>query len=343
MTDIARFAKLMPKVELHVHLEGSIRPHTLLELAKRNNVQLPARDLDSLRKFYKFRDFPHFVEVYTAVTNCLRSPDDYHLIAYEYGANCARQNIKYSEVTFTIETNTRITGLVWQDILCGLNEGRRRARDEFGIEMRWIFDISRNHPGTQEKVVDIALDARDQGVVALGLGGDEASFPPELFTRSFGRAWQAGLPCVPHAGETAGPESIWTAINELHALRIGHGVRSIEDPELVEFLRSKQIPLEICPTSNIRLGIYRDYTSHPLRQLWDAGLYITVNSDDPPMFETDLNQEYQALVDHFGFIEEELEQVSLNSLRASLLEENEKNQMVSVFKTEFHRLKQTPV
>lgn len=330
----------MPKVELHVHLEGSIRPKTLLELARRNSVHLPAEDLTSLQEFYKFRNFPHFVEVYTAITRCLKSPEDYGLIAYEYGANCDQQNIRYAEVTFTISTNMILTGLSWQEILSGLNDGRRRAKEAFGVEMRWIFDISRNNPETQDWVVDTVLQARDQGVVALGLGGDEAAYPPELFVTSFERAWRAGLACVPHAGETAGPSSIWTALNKLHAARIGHGVRSIEDPELMEYLYKTQIPLEICPTSNVRLGIYPDYERHPLRKLWDAGLYVTINSDDPPMFDTDLNQEYLASVDHFGFTEIELEQASLNGLRASLLSEIEKNQLEAEFKADFQKLKQ---
>jgi aminodeoxyfutalosine deaminase len=339
--DLHQYALLMPKVELHVHLEGSIRPHTLIELARRNKVQLPAQDMAGLKEFYIFQDFPHFVDVYVTVTRCLKDPEDYALIAYEYGASCAHQKIQYSEVTFTIETNTRLAGLPWQEILSGLNEGRRQAKSEFGVDMRWIFDISRNNPETQDQVVEIALEARDQGVVALGLGGDEAAYPPELFTRSFNRAWRAGLPCIPHAGETAGPPSIWTALKDLHAHRLGHGVRSIEDPKLVYYLRETQIPLELCPTSNICLGVYPNFDSHPLRKLWDAGLYITVNSDDPPMFETDLNQEYQALVEKFGFNDQELEQVSLNALRASLLPEMEKNQMESDFKAEFIRLKQS--
>jgi aminodeoxyfutalosine deaminase len=338
--DLHQYSQKMPKVELHVHLEGSIRPQTLMELALRNNVMLPAKDLIELKKYYFFRDFPHFVNVYTTVTQCLREPEDYALIAYEYGAGCSEQNIRYAEVTFTIGTNIFLTGLPWQEILAGLNEGRRKALDEFGVEMRWIFDISRNHPETQDQIVDISLQARDQGVVALGLGGDEAAFPPELFIRSFHRAWQAGLSCIPHAGETAGPKSIWTAIKELHAARIGHGVRCIEDPHLVEYLKEAQIPLELCPTSNIRLGVYPNFDNHPLRKLWEAGLCITVNSDDPPMFETDLNQEYLALIDHFGFSEYELDWICLNALRACLLPEVEKNRLETVFLSEFQRLKQ---
>ena len=338
--DLHAFARRMPKTELHVHLEGAIRPSTLLRLARRNDVQLPAHDIESLRDFYRFRDFEHFLEVYITVTSCLRTPEDYYLIAYEFGADCARQHIRYAEVTFTIASNVHLSGLPWQTILEGLNAGRAQARAEFGLDWRWVFDISRNNPETQDDVVEIALAAREQGVVALGLGGSEADFPPGMFERPFARARQAGLPRVPHAGETAGPESMWAALRQLHADRLGHGVRCVEDPALMDYLGQHQVPLEVCPTSNVRLGVYPDYAAHPLRQLWDAGLFITVNSDDPPLFSTDLNREYEALVEHFGFDADELEQVSLNGLRASFLPEADKARLETAFRAEFARLRE---
>jgi len=334
-----KFARQMPKVELHVHLEGAIRPATLLQLARHNAVNLPAQDVEGLRDFYRFRDFAHFVEVYVTITRCLHKPDDYRLIAYEFGADCARQNIRYAEVTFTIATNIKYTGLPWQAIVEGLNEGRAQARAEFGLDWGWVFDISRNNPGTQDRVVEIALAARDEGVVALGLGGTEVDFPPQLFERSFERARQAGLPSVPHAGEIAGPESIWAALQLLHADRLGHGVHSVEDLALVEHLRERQVALEVCPTSNICLGVYPDYAAHPLRRLWDAGLLVTVNSDDPPMFNADLNHEYQVLVDHFGFSADELERVSLNGLCASFLPPAEKARLEAEFRAQFAELR----
>jgi aminodeoxyfutalosine deaminase len=338
--NLHEFALQMPKVELHVHLEGAIRPATLLRLAQRNSVRLPAQDVEGLRGFYRFRDFDHFVQVYLTITNCLRTPDDYRLIAYEFGSDCARQHIRYAEVTFTMVTNTRLTGLPWQTILAGLNDGRAQARAEFGVDWRWVFDINRNNPETQDQVVRIALAARDQGVVALGLGGTEADFPPELFTRAFEQAYQAGFPRVPHAGETAGPRSMWSSLQLLHADRLGHGVRCVEDPALMNHLREHQVPLEICPTSNVRLDVYPDYGAHPLRRLWDEGLLVTINSDDPPMFGTDLNHEYEALVDHFSFSTDELEQVSLNALQASFLAPTDKAQMEAEFRAEFARLRE---
>jgi adenosine deaminase len=329
----------MPKAELHIHLEGSIRPPTLLKLADRNGIKLPAQDADGLEDFYRFRNFDHFIEVYLTITRCLRTPDDYRLIAYEFGADRARMNVRHSEATFSVETNARYTGLHWQDIVAGLNDGRAAAREEFGVDWRWVFDIVRNLPETQDAVVDIALAARDRGVVALGLGGSEHEFPPELFVRSHERARAEGLPRVPHAGEVAGPDSVWDAIKLLHADRLGHGVRSAEDPGLVQYLVDSQVPIEACPTSNIRLGVYPDYDAHPLRELWDAGVLVTVNSDDPPMFGTDLNLEYAALIDHFGFDADMLERASLNAVQSSLLSEAEKTRLAGDFQSEFASLR----
>jgi adenosine deaminase len=337
--DPHEFARSIPKVELHVHLEGAIRPATLLQLAERNGATLPANYVDGLRQFYRFRDFSHFLGVYVTITECLRAPEDYQLIAYEFGSDCASQNIRYAEVTFTMATNAQLTGLPWHIILERLNAGRKKARKDFGVDWRWVFDISRNHPDTQNEVLDIAIEARDLGVAALGLGGPEAEFPPELFIDTFSRARDLGFPRVPHAGEMLGPESVWTALRELHADRLGHGVRSVEDPELVEHLIEYQVPLELCPTSNIRLGVFPGYASHPLRQLWDSGVYVTVNSDDPPLFGADLNHEYEVLVEDFGFDADDLEHISLNAVRASLLPAAEKARMELDFVAEFSQLR----
>jgi aminodeoxyfutalosine deaminase len=336
--DLSDFVRRLPKVDLHVHLEGSIQPAILFKLTERNGIRLPAENEDGLRNFYQFHDFPHFIEVYVAITSCLRTVDDYRLVAYEFGRNCALQNIRYAEVTFSILTNVRLTGLPWQDILAGLNAGREQALAEFGVNWGWVFDIVRDLPETQLAVLEIALAARDQGVVALGLGGSERGFPAHWFRETFQRARQAGLARVPHAGEIDGPDSIRSAIEFLQADRIGHGVRCIEDTDLMEILRRKQIPLEICPTSNVRLGVYADYADHPLRQLWDAGLVITVNSDDPPLFGTDLTHEYQILVEYYQFTADELTRISLNGVRCSFLPANEKVRIENEFRLEINRL-----
>jgi adenosine deaminase len=336
---IQQFIKEMPKVELHVHLEGSIRPSTLLILAERNQVDLPASDLDGLRDFYRFTDFPHFIRVYFTISGCLQTVDDFSLIAYEFGADMHRQNIRYSEVTFTPYTNVANTGLPFDKILDGLNAGRARARADFGVDFRWVLDIVRDDPGTRHQVAEWAIGAQDRGVVGLGLGGTEAHHPAEHFADVFALAEAAGLHRVPHAGETVGPASIWGALRALGAERIGHGVRSIEDPSLIDYLVEHQIPLEQCPTSNLCLGVYPSYEAHPLRQLWDLGLYVTVNSDDPPMFNTDLVGEYQALVDYKGFTPAELEQLSLNALRASFLPPDQKATLEDAFLAQFAELR----
>jgi adenosine deaminase len=333
------YVRDMPKVELHVHLEGSIRPATLLTLAERNGVALPAQDLEGLRAFYRFTDFDHFIRVYMTISGCLQTVADFSLIAHEFGADMARQKIRYAEVTFTPHTNVVNTGLSFDEILAGLNEGRKRARAEFGVEFRWVLDIARMDPDSRHQVARWAASAVDRGVVGFGLGGSERDYPPEWFADAFDVAREAGLHSVPHAGEVAGPESIWGALDLLGAERIGHGVRSVEDPALVDHLRERQIPLEVCPTSNLCLGVYATYEAHPVRWLWDQGLYVTVNSDDPPMFNTDLVREYQALADHLGFTATELEGLSLNALRASFLPAGRKAALEEDFCEQFARLR----
>jgi adenosine deaminase len=332
------FIREMPKIELHVHLEGSIRPSTLLTLAERNGMPLPARDLDGLREFYRFTDFDHFIQVYITISRCLKTVADYGLISYEFGAEMARQNIWYAEVTFTPHPNVANSGLPFDEIMDGLNEGRARAHADFGVEFRWVLDIVRDNPDSQHQVAEWAIGAMDQGVIGLGLGGPEDGYPPKLFADAYAIAREAGLHSVPHAGEIVGAESVWGAIRTLGAERIGHGVRSVEDPALVDFLRNHQIPLEVCPTSNLRLGVYPSYKEHPIRWLWEQGLNVTVNSDDPSMFDTDLVHEYAVLVDHLGFTAAELQRLSLNALWASFLPEDRKIELERVFLAEFAKI-----
>jgi len=336
---LSDFIHGMPKVELHVHLEGSIRPATLLVLAERNRVDLPTHDLAGLREFYRFVDFEHFIQVYFTISRCLQTVQDFELIAYEFGTDMARQNIRYAEVTFTPHTHVTNTGLPFAEIMAGINRGRARAHEEHGVEFRWILDIVRNNPESRHQVAAWAAGALDQGVVGLGLGGSEQGYPPEWFADAFALAREAGLHSVPHAGEIAGPESVWGAIRSLGAERLGHGVRSIEDPSLVAYLRERQIPLEVCPTSNLCLGVYPSYQEHPLRRLVDLRIWVTVNSDDPPMFGTDLVGEYQALADHMGYTSAELERLSLDALHASFLPDNRKARLVQEFEAEFERLR----
>ncbi len=337
------FIERMPKVELHVHLEGAIAPETLLTLARRNGVELPADDVAGLRRWFAFRDFDHFVEIYVAVTRCLRHAEDYELIAHEFGAAMARQNIRYAEVTFSPSTH-RLLGVPQEAWFRGLSAGRRRAQEEFGVRFNWVFDIVR-FPIAQRERFDradyttaVAIEGRAEGVVGFGLGGTEAGAPPEPFAPWFDRARAAGLRSVPHAGETVGPESIWGALRALGAERIGHGVRCVEDPALVAELRERQIPLEVCPTSNVCLGGSATLAGHQLPQLLREGLYVTLNSDDPPMFNTTLTDEYLRCAAAFGWDRDTVTSLVLNGVRAALLLDNERAALETAFRAEFAAL-----
>ena len=304
----------MPKAELHVHLEGAIQPGTLLELAARHRrmATLPGDNAEALRRWFQFTDFAHFVEIYTTISDLLRTPDDFALIIVAFGEELARQHVRYVEATFTPYTHTHILdkGLTIDDLFAGLDRGRALVRQRFGVEIAWIFDIARNFsfdaagrydPQPAEVTLQYALAGQEHGVIGLGLGGNEIGTPPGFFAHAFTRAARHGLLCIPHAGEIEGPGSVWGAIHALGAQRIGHGVRAIEDPLLLSYLHQRQIPLEINMTSNLCLHVYQRLGHHPLPHLDRMGLLVTVNSDDPPLFNTDLTQEYTLLIDEFGY------------------------------------------
>lgn len=317
----------MPKVELHVHLEGSIRPETLLKLAKRHVVALPADDIAGLREWYRFRDFPHFVEVYVAISKCLRTPEDLELVAKEFLEGQAEQNIHYSEVTFTAATIEQQVGIPFEDQMRALRSAIRYGKDELGISMSLILDIVRGMtPGRAHQVAEWTVANHGDGVCALGIAGEEHRGTAD-YASAFKLALDNGVPIVAHAGETCGPEVIWDSLNYAKATRIGHGVRCLEDPDLVAKLRELQTPLEVCPSSNVCLGVFPSWAEHPLKQLMDAGLYVTLNSDDPPMFGTTLTDEFLKACQTFGFGMEQCRALTARAVKASFLGEAEKAQI----------------
>jgi len=333
---LAAFIQAMPKVELHVHLEGAIQPASLLALATRNGVALPAANVEELQEWYTFTSFPHFIEIYLTVSACLRTPDDIELIAREFLAEQARQHIWYSEVTYTAYTHYATKGLSFGDQLAALNRARAWATTALGTTMGLIIDIPRTISAEEGLLVaDWAIAGMADGVVALGLGGPEVDNPPERYAQAFSRARDAGLRRVPHAGETVGAPSIWGALRTLHADRIEHGVRCLEDPTLVAALRDRRIPLDVCPTSNVCLGVSSSIAAHPLPRLLAEGLLVTINSDDPPMFNTTLTDEYVALADAFGYGMQDLERLALNGLEASLLPAKDRVAQAERFAGEF--------
>ncbi len=328
----------MPKAELHIHLEGSVRPATLLALAERNGIALPATNEAELRDFYRFRDFDHFLTVYDLICTCIRTPDDLTLMTYELGAAAAAQQIRYLEVTFTTCGRLR-RGLPLDDQLAGIRAGAQQAEHEFGVRMQFIPDVvAENTVEEAWTLARWAVARQGKGICALGLAGKEVGRSAATLAPVFTYARDAGLPRTLHAGETVGPESIWDALTTLHADRIGHGVRVVEDPKLLELLYAMQVPLEICPTSNVRLGLYPDIAAHPIGILWKAGLFLTINTDDPPMFDTTLADEYRALAATHGFTADEITDLSLNAVRAAFLPAAEKQAMLAEFEAEMETI-----
>ncbi len=328
MNTIDQYIRLMPKVELHVHLEGSVQPKTLLKLAARHHISLPAETVEGIREWYTFRDFAHFVEIYMTISSCLRTADDMELIAREFLLGQAEQNILYSEVTFTPYNQFVNCGFGFHEQLDAINRAREWGEKELDIQMGMIIDIPRERPPEAgELVATWVIDRYGDGVIALGLAGPEKGNPPTKFREAFNRVGNNGIPCVLHAGETDGPSSIWNAIEVAEPARIGHGVRAIEDPKLMEYLKRTQLPLEICPTSNICLGIFPSLAEHCLPKLLEHGLRVSINSDDPPMFNTTLVGEYLACTKSYDWDRAALRGLVLNAVDVSLLPSSESREM----------------
>ena len=307
----------MPKVELHVHLEGSIRPETVLKLAERNGVSLPADTVEGLREWYAFRDFPHFVEVYVAVSRCIRTPDDLELIMREFLEGQKAQNVLHSEVTYTAMRIEKECGVAWEAQHEALLRAMRWGEETLGVTCGLVLDVVRGEPVERaQELTEWATGS--EGVVALGLSGEErrGTLP---YAPCVELARERSLPWVPHAGETTGPETIRECLRIGDVRRIGHGVRAIEDPTLVAELREKAIPLEVCPTSNVALGVVPSLAEHPLPRLLDEGLVITINSDDPPMFGTTLADEFARCAEAFDLDADILYSLTMNAVNAALV------------------------
>ncbi|MFG2047005.1 adenosine deaminase [Micromonospora sp. NPDC048935] len=321
MTDLPAFIAGLPKVELHVHHVGSASPRIVAELAVRHEGHTPVpADPEALASYFEFRDFAHFVEVYLSVVDLIRDPEDVWLLTHEVGRELARQQVRYAELTITPYSHVR-RGIPAPAFCEAIEDARKRALADFGLDLRWCFDI----PGeaglpAAEETLRIALEERPEGLVSFGLGGPEIGVPRPQFRPYFERARAAGLHSVPHAGETTGPQTIWDALHELGAERIGHGIAAAQDPELLTYLAERQIGMEICPTSNVRTRAVASLDEHPLPRLVEAGLLVTINSDDPPMFGTTLNDEYAVAARLLGVGAEGLAGLARNAVAVSFLD-----------------------
>ena len=282
-----------PKIELHVHLEGTVRPQTLLDLARRNDLPLPVGSVDELTALYEFTDFAHFIEVWILTTNVMRTAADFRQIVVDYTAEAAGYGAVYLEAIFSpIERVAR--GVSWDDLFEGYCDGAQQAEEEHGVVVRLTPDSYRGADvEATEELARRAVAHRDRGIVGLGLGGPEAGFAPQPYARAFQIAKDGGLASVPHAGESAGAESIRETMEALQADRIRHGIAAIHDADLTAELAARQIVLDVCPTSNLRTRSVDDLDHHPLPRLVAAGVSCSLATDDPAMFGTDLGREHQ--------------------------------------------------
>ncbi len=325
------FIQSLPKAELHLHLEGSVDPPTLVELSRRYNTPLPTENNrydvagsgdvlteDDVRRLYSYKDFNGFLMAFKSVTERLRSPEDYELVTYRLMQKLRQQNVVHAEVYVSVGV-IRWRGQPVEPIFEGMERGRERGQRDFGVSLLWIFDAVRHFgPQAASEVFDLAARLRDRDVVGIGIGGDEARGPAEGFRDLYKKAADNGLRLTAHAGETTGPESVWGAIN-IGAERIGHGLSATKDPELMEVMAQKQVPIEMCITSNLRTGACKELQEHPVRKFFDEGLMITLSTDDPAMFQTSLNKEFEIAQQEFNFTEEHLRELARNSIEASFL------------------------
>jgi adenosine deaminase/aminodeoxyfutalosine deaminase len=322
--DIPGWLRGLPKAELHLHLEGTVTPETLVELSRRHDAE--PLTLEAARALYVYTDFQHFLMAFKAVSERLQTPEDFELVAYEMIQSLARQGVVHAEVYISWGILYRFKPqLAIPDIMDAIERARLRAEQEFGTSVLWLIDAVR-HFGLDEaaRVFRTAAELRAQypSIVGIGIGGDEARGPAEPFRELYAEARSAGLRLTAHAGESTGPvhgpASIWSALN-IGAERIGHALAAQHDADLLQVLAERQVPLELNLTSNLRTGCCERIEQHPIREYFEGGLFVTINSDDPPMFGSDLLSEYLLIQDHFAFSLEQMREFAANSIEASFL------------------------
>jgi adenosine deaminase len=329
-SDLRAFVAGLPKAELHVHHVGSASPQAVAQLAARHEGSTPVpADPDKLAEYFTFTDFAHFIEVYLSVVDLIRTPEDVWTLTYEVAAALAAQRVRYAEVTVTpYSTVTR--GVAAPAFCEAIEDARIRAEADLGIALRWCFDIPGEAGAAAAALtLDVALVDRPAGLVSFGLGGPEVGVPRATFAPYFTQARAAGLHSVPHAGESTGPETIWDAIRHLGAERIGHGIAAVRDPELLAYLAGTGTVLEVCPTSNVRTRSVPSLAEHPLPALVAAGVPVTINSDDPPMFSTTLTDEYLVAAGLLGLDAAGVADLVRAAVRASFLDDLGKQSLLA--------------
>ncbi|HTG69955.1 MAG TPA: adenosine deaminase [Candidatus Udaeobacter sp.] len=332
----------LPKIDLHVHLDGSVKPETLLELAREQGSPLSIASEDELLAHMQVGEhcesLKEYLSKFSFVLPYLQTGAALERVAFEVVEQAAKERVNYIEVRFAPQLH-RLQGLTIHEVIHHVVEGLKRGEQAFGTVARAIIICLRSHSYPLNKdVVEEAARFYKKGVVAVDLAGDEASFPAQLFLQLFEEAQTLGLPITIHAGEAAGAENVHVAITDLGAVRIGHGVRMLEDPEVVALVKERQIPLEMCPVSNIQTKAVSDWGSYPLRRYLEQGIIVTVNTDNMTVSDTSLQKEYEQLIEHCGITLDEIARIIMNGVKAAFLEEDEKKAMIARFESEFAAL-----
>lgn len=327
--DMPAYIAGLPKAELHVHMQGAASVETVLGLSRRYpDVGLP-QDVQSLQEFYRFTDFANFIDVYVAVAQLVRTADDVYALALGLGRDLAAVNVRYAEATVTADSHLSV-GIAPDALSDALTRGRADAMARYGVELAWVFDIDGEFGvASGERLLSWCTSFLPEGSVGFGIGGPEAGVPRSEFADLFRRAGDLGLHSVPHAGETVGPTDIWSSIDLLGAERIGHGVSAAQDPSLMAALAERGITLEVCPTSNICTSAVPSLDVHPFPVLRDAGIRVTLNTDDPGMFSTDLNREYAVANEFFGLDARDLTELARESVHASFAPTETKSRVLA--------------
>lgn len=337
--ELAAFIERMPKVELHLHLEGAVMPQTFLALSRRNNISLPVQTEEELLELFHYGDFHNFLETFMALAATIVSGEDFELLAFELGMALGRQHVVYAEVMMSPMQHVR-RGVDLREALAGAASGFARARRQGGPHVGIVLDYGRQYGAEAAwPILETAIACRSLGVVGWSIGGNEIGHPPEEFAELFAAARRAGLGLMAHAGEVVGPASVWGAIDVLEVSRIGHGIRSVEDPLLLKVLAERDVVLDVCPSSNIRTKAVTSWQTHPLRQLYDAGVPVTINSDDPTFFETTLSEEFRRIAHHFGFTADDFCRMTLTAIRATFLSPAERDALLTTIAQEQQRLR----
>lgn len=330
--------RALPKLEQHIHIIGSTQPETLLWLIQDGGVKSDLKTLEDVKKHYRYTDFSHFIRVYSSVNDIVTKESQYELITYEMLKNEATFNVRHVEAIWSAYDHMR-RGLDYIKMLDSINAGIHQAGKDFGVTCTIRVDLVRNYGPEIGAMLLGSIKEKGDNIVAVDIGGSEDNYPPEPYEAVFRKAREQGLHLVAHAGEAAGPESVRGAVERLKVERVGHGVTAVRDQATIQLLKSRNVTIECCPISNLRTGVIKSIREHPIREFIQNGLKVSLNSDDPPMFGTDMNNEYLALSRELEFTPRELANISLNAVDSSFLPEVSKRELHEIFVDELQRLK----